>query len=254
MDHSVGLSEYLSTNGFLVIRYDSLNHVGLSSGNIDKFTMTIGEKSLLAVIHWLNDRGFYNIGLIAISLSARIAYQVVSKISLSFLITSVGVVNLRNTLKKALGFDYLRSSSEDFPSTLELKGYKLEAKNFFLDCLKHHWADLSSTIDRMKDFSAPFIVFIASDDVLIEQNEVLEMLSNIKSGCYKVYSLLGSPHDLSKNLIILRKFYSSITKAAIGLDIGKLNLFASIDEPEFEKITISTVNERRLKIKIASQS
>ncbi len=44
MDHFAGLAQYLSSNGFHVIRYDSLHHVGLSSGNINEFSMTIGKK------------------------------------------------------------------------------------------------------------------------------------------------------------------------------------------------------------------
>ena len=46
MDHFAGLVEYLSCNGFHVIRYDSVNHVGLSSGNIDEYTQRKSKRRI----------------------------------------------------------------------------------------------------------------------------------------------------------------------------------------------------------------
>ncbi|MCD9491244.1 activated long-chain acyl hydrolase LuxD [Photobacterium phosphoreum] len=255
MDHFAGLAEYLSTNGFHVIRYDSLNHVGLSSGEIDQFSMSVGKKSLLTVIDWLkSEHGIDQIGLIASSLSARIAYDIVADVNLSFLITAVGVVNLRNTLEQALKYDYLKMEIDEIPEDLNFDGYNLGSKLFVTDCFENNWDTLDSTINKTKNLNFPFIAFVANDDSWVQQHEVEELMNNINSDKTKIYSLIGSSHDLGENLIVLRNFYQSITKAAIALDSNLLGLASEIVEPQFEALTIATVNERRLKNTIKSKS
>ncbi|WP_413517086.1 activated long-chain acyl hydrolase LuxD [Photobacterium phosphoreum] len=255
MDHFAGLAEYLSTNGFHVIRYDSLNHVGLSSGEIDQFSMSVGKKSLLTVIDWLkSEHGIDQLGLIASSLSARIAYDIVADVNLSFLITAVGVVNLRNTLEQALKYDYLKMEIDEIPEDLNFDGYNLGSKVFVTDCFENNWDTLDSTINKTKNLNFPFIAFVANDDSWVQQHEVEELMNNINSDKTKIYSLIGSSHDLGENLIVLRNFYQSITKAAIALDSNLLGLASEIVEPQFEALTIATVNERRLKNTIKSKS
>ncbi|EHK9186169.1 acyl transferase [Vibrio vulnificus] len=250
MDHFAGLAEYLSENGFHVFRYDSLHHVGLSSGSIDEFTMTTGKNSLCTVYHWLQTKGTQNIGLIAASLSARVAYEVVSDLELSFLITAVGVVNLRDTLEKALGFDYLSLPIDELPNDLDFEGHKLGSEVFVRDCFEHHWDTLDSTLDKVANTSVPLIAFTANNDDWVKQEEVYDMLAHIRSGHCKLYSLLGSSHDLGENLVVLRNFYQSVTKAAIAMARGSLEIDVDFIEPSFEQLTIATVNERRLKANI----
>ncbi|WP_045418091.1 acyl transferase [Vibrio owensii] len=254
MDHFAGLAEYLSENGFHVFRYDSLHHVGLSSGSIDEFTMTTGKNSLCTVYHWLQTKGTQNIGLIAASLSARVAYEVISDLELSFLITAVGVVNLRDTLEKALGFDYLSLPIDELPNDLDFEGHKLGSEVFVRDCFEHHWDTLDSTLDKVANTSVPLIAFTANNDDWVKQEEVYDMLAHIRSGHCKLYTLLGSSHDLGENLVVLRNFYQSVTKAAIAMDGGSLEIDVDFIEPDFEQLTIATVNERRLKAEIESRT
>lgn len=254
MDHFAGLAEYLSSNGFHVIRYDSLHHVGLSSGNINEFSMSIGKDSLLTVIDWLKGRNIENLGLIAASLSARIAYEIANEIDLSFLVTAVGVVNLRDTLEKALKYDYLQLPIEQLPEDLDFEGHNLGSEVFVTDCFKHQWDTLGSTINKMKDLDIPFIAFTANDDNWVKQSEVLDLLISLNSEKCKLYSLIGSSHDLGENLVVLRNFYQSVTKAAIALDHGSLDLDVNMTEPRFEDITNVTVKERRLKNQIENES
>ncbi|KOY60782.1 acyl transferase [Photorhabdus heterorhabditis] len=254
MDHFAGLAEYLSQNGFHVIRYDSLHHVGLSSGTIDEFTMSIGKQSLLAVVDWLNTRNINNLGMLASSLSARIAYASLSEIHVSFLITAVGVVNLRYTLERALGFDYLSLPIDELPDNLDFEGHKLGAEVFARDCFDSGWEDLTSTINSMMHLDVPFIAFTANNDDWVKQDEVITLLSSMGSQQCKIYSLLGSSHDLGENLVVLRNFYQSVTKAAIAMDNGRLDIDVDIIEPSFEHLTIAAVNERRMKIEIENQA
>ncbi|GEK12287.1 acyl transferase [Aliivibrio fischeri] len=253
MDHFAGLAEYLSSNGFHVIRYDSLHHVGLSSGQIDEFSMSIGKHSLLIVVGWLRAKGIQNIGVIAASLSARIAYEVINDIDASFIITAVGVVNLRDTLEKALKYDYLHLPIEKLPDDLDFEGHNLGAKVFVADCLKNEWDTLESTLCAIKGLKIPFIAFTANDDSWVKQSEVIELIDSIESNNCKLYSLIGSSHDLGENLVVLRNFYQSVTKAALALDDGLLDLDIDIIEPRFEDVTSITVKERRLKIEIENE-
>ncbi|AZL87008.1 acyl transferase [Aliivibrio salmonicida] len=254
MDHFAGLAEYLSSNGFHVIRYDSLHHVGLSSGDINEFSMSIGKDSLLTVIDWLKGRNIEKLGLIAASLSARIAYEIANEIDLSFLVTAVGVVNLRDTLERALKYDYLQLPIEKLPEDLDFEGHNLGSEVFVTDCFKHKWDTLDSTINKMKNLDVPFIAFTANDDNWVKQSEVLDLLISLNSEKCKLYSLIGSSHDLGENLVVLRNFYQSVTKAAIALDNDSLDLDVNMTEPRFEDITSVTVKERRLKNQIENES
>lgn len=254
MDHFAGLAEYLSSNGFHVIRYDSLHHVGLSSGDINEFSMTIGKNSLLTVIDWLNERGINNLGLIAASLSARIAYEIANEIDISFLVTAVGVVNLRDTLERALKYDYLQLAIHDLPEDLDFEGHNLGSEIFVTDCFKHQWDTLDSTINKMKNSDVPFIAFTANDDNWVKQDEVITLINTLDPTKCKLYSLIGSSHDLGENLVVLRNFYQSVTKAAMALDKGSLDLDVIIIEPKFEEVTSVTVKERRLKSQIENES
>ena len=254
MDHFAGLAEYLSSNGFHVIRYDSLHHVGLSSGDINEFSMSIGKDSLLTVIDWLKGRNIEKLGLIAASLSARIAYEIANEIDLSFLVTAVGVVNLRDTLERALKYDYLQLPIEKLPEDLDFEGHNLGSEVFVTDCFKHKWDTLDSTINKMKNLNVPFIAFTANDDNWVKQSEVLDLLISLNSEKCKLYSLIGSSHDLGENLVVLRNFYQSVTKAAIALDNDSLDLDVNMTEPRFEDITSVTVKERRLKNQIENES
>ncbi|MGD6739456.1 acyl transferase [Photobacterium leiognathi subsp. mandapamensis] len=253
MDHFAGLAEYLTNNGFHVIRYDSLNHVGLSSGEIKQFSMSVAKHSLLSVIDWLKERNINKIGLIASSLSARIAYEVAAEIELSFLITAVGVVNLRSTLEKALKYDYLQMEVNTIPEDLIFEGHNLGSKVFVTDCFENNWDSLDSTVNKTKELDIPFIAFTSDGDDWVCQHEVKHLVSNVKSDKKKIYSLVGSSHDLGENLVVLRNFYQSMTKAAVSLDRQLVELVDEIIEPNFEDLTVITVNERRLKNKIENE-
>ncbi|GLR73871.1 acyl transferase [Aliivibrio sifiae] len=254
MDHFAGLAEYLSSNGFHVIRYDSLHHVGLSSGEINEFSMTIGKNSLLTVIDWLNERGINNLGLIAASLSARIAYEIANEIGISFLVTAVGVVNLRDTLERALKYDYLQLAIHDLPEDLDFEGHNLGSEIFVTDCFKYQWDTLDSTINRMRNSDVPLIAFTANDDNWVKQDEVITLINTLDPKKCKLYSLIGSSHDLGENLVVLRNFYQSVTKASMALDKDSLDLDVRIIEPRFEEVTSVTVKERRLKSQIENES
>lgn len=252
MDHFAGLAEYLSSNGFHVIRYDSLHHIGLSTGNIDEFTMTIGKDSLLSVVNWMKTRGLNNLGLIAASLSARIVFEVAKEIDLSFLITAVGVVNLRDTLTKALGDDYSQFEHEDLPDDFDFEGHNLNLRVFFSDFHKYNWETLDKS--KLKNFNIPFIAFNANNDNWVKKDDVIQAVSHINSDKCKLYTLIGSSHDLGENLVVLRHFYQSVTKAAVALDVGSIEIDVEINEPKFEALTTVTIQERRLKNKIESES
>ena len=82
----------------------------------------------------------------------------------------------------------------------------------------------------------------------------MDLLISLNSEKCKLYSLIGSSHDLGENLVVLRNFYQSVTKAAIALDNDSLDLDVNMTEPRFEDITSVTVKERRLKNQIENES
>lgn len=139
------------------------------------------------------------------------------------------------------------------PDDLDFEGHNLGSKVFVTDCLKNEWDTLGSTFKAVQGLNIPFIAFTANGDSWVNQSDVEKMIDNIDTTQCKLYSLIGSSHDLGENLVVLRNFYESVTRAAVALDKGSLDLDIEIVEPGFEDLTSTTVKERRLRNKIENE-
>jgi acyl transferase len=104
MHHFAPVALYGAYNGFRVCRYDPVNHVGLSDGELWNFTLGDSCDSLRAAIDWTFERTGQRPAVVATSLTARMAYQVAAETDrVARVITAVGVVNVRATLARVFG-------------------------------------------------------------------------------------------------------------------------------------------------------
>ena len=248
MDRQAGLALYLAHNGFDVYRYDPLNHVGLSSGEIEQHTMSLAMQSLELATDWL--RGHerdQRVGLIANSLSARVAYQCIARLNVDYLVTTIGVVNLRDKLARALGDDYTVYDVDALPPTLLFEKHDIESYAFAKDGHDNDWFPLDATCRLVSESRVPLLAFSVEQDDWIKQDEVKRMLEHYTNAPRALFSLQGSSHDLNNHLVALRRLCQKVTLAAIGMDADSqaVQLGTELDEPSFEDITVRAVQERR---------
>jgi acyl transferase len=246
MTHLSTLALYLASAGFVVYRYDPFNHIGLSSGSVRSFTMSSSLESMQIVVRSIlaQDLGSSQIGLVASSLAARVAYRMVAvEPSLSFLITIAGVVNLRDTLVQVLGTDWFEVNSKELPETIEVEGYPITAPPFCGDCVSEDWLSLESTKREIRTMKTRLTAFTASEDLWVRYEDSVEAHRSLLHPSSKNILLAGATHNSSNNPRTTRVLLNAVTDGALdAVAVGKRNG----GEPTFSTIVASALTERRL--------
>jgi len=245
MDHLCPLAMYLAMNGFDVYRYDALDHIGLSDGEILDFTMTAGLTSMRAAIAWLSaTAGTSSIGLIAMSLSARVAYRLVTEVdSVAFLLTAVGVVNLASTLRCVWGFDLAGTPLDQLPPFVDFEKHDIRTAHFCSDAHDRDWWSLDGTIAELRRFERPLVTFASLADDWVDAVEQRAALMEGPGMTRRIIELEGSAHDLGRNPAVARLFFTRTTQEIMKL--AGVPAEGEIAEPSFEAITACALGERR---------
>ncbi|MFB1479882.1 hypothetical protein [Corallococcus sp. RDP092CA] len=242
------LAMYLAYSGFEVFRYDPLDHVGLSSGGMEDFTMSKGLACMQQVIDWMREeRGLSGVGVVATSLSARIAYRLVARSSdVRFLVTAVGVTNLQYTLKQVFGVDYSTYAPEALPEFVTFEErHNVRAATFHADCVAHDWFAHATTVREVSSSATPIIAFIGSNDEWVREEDVRGALAS-GNGLRRLYNLTGSGHDLGNNPQVARYLFKEVARAADMVTEGKPEMTELELEPQFNVISEHSIRERRL--------
>lgn len=254
------MAAYLCANGFAVYRYDPLDHRGPSSGELADFTMTTGRYSMDQVLDWLaRERGVESLGVIATSLSARIAYRVASeRENVAYLVTAVGVTHLRATLERVFGVDHMASPPEQLPETVVFEErHHIRTLGFATDAHELGWNPAETTRAELDRASVPIVAFIARDDDWVLESEVEEALDLANHPERRMCKLEGSGHNLAKNPRIAQAMLRELTGAVMTLETGGEWLRAGLPpsfpaierEPTFEMLTAQVIAERRRSVR-----
>jgi acyl transferase len=245
MDHFAPMALYLARNGFATYRFDFLDHVGLSEGEMFHFTLGSALDSLARTIEFSSrEQGVEAVGVFATSISARIAYELLKECPrLSYVVSAVGVVNLRQTMALAFEDDYLSRPVADAPKYVEFERKKIDALNFYQDSRRRPWLTLDGTIEALAHAPQPIVNFTAADDRWVDENEVQEAFRRGNGGSRRILSLARSGHDFGRNAAVARTFLRRATEEAS--ELADLRLRA-VEEPSFEELADVQIQERRL--------
>ncbi len=254
MSHSAPLSLYLAHAGFDVIRYDPLNHVGASTGDMEDYTMSSGLDSLTLVAAWVRRRfPSQSIGLVANSISARLAYRLAAVNPLfDYLVTGVGVVHLAATLREALGADYAVMDSVDLPRHAEFENRRFLIGPFRDDGLANRWLDAATCRDELKGSTIPVVAFSAADDRWVDVGEIRSVMEGASHPGSRLRELVGSGHEIGANPAIARAFLTHLTETCVEL-CGSPRM-PGWREPTFREITQQVIQERRTERVVAPTS
>jgi acyl transferase len=243
MHHFSSLAMYAAYNGHASYRYDPVNHVGLSEGEMSEYTMTDGLESLRAAVDWAHARHGERVGVVATSLTARIALELAAESEhVAFVVCAVGVVHVRRTLISVFGTDYLGMAPGDLPELATFEGNRIRPAVFCADAHARDWGSLEGTTRALARVRQPVTNFIGSDDTWVDPDEVRAVFSKGHAGPRRLYTLARGAHDLGRNPAVAHAFLLKTTE-----EIGRLvDAEGAPVEPSFEALTNQALLERRL--------
>lgn len=246
MDQMGGLAANLVANGLVVYRYDSLDHVGMSDGEMLDFTLSTGLQSLEVVVDWVAKQ--YEggqVGLVATSLMGRIAYRFASQSEkISYLVTAVGVVHVRKTLKSVIGEDYSTYDADDLPLTVAFERQPVGARDFYNDFIDNNWLSKDVTSEELRKIDVPVTVFLANDDEWVDRTDIEDVIDPNSKSNRSIYIMEDCEHNFGKNLRSTEVFINRVSEIVCQQTVKNWN--DECVQLGFEKILDYAIKERRM--------
>ncbi|MFE1441628.1 hypothetical protein [Streptomyces sp. NPDC058739] len=235
------LTLMLAYNGATVYRFDALDHVGLSDGEIVDYSVTQLMEALTAVVDTVREReGVDAVSMVATSLSALPVLQFAAERGCADNIAlMLGVVNGRQTLVKVLDTDYLDWELDDLPERVQIDKHSVDPRPIVAETRSVNWWELSATVDALSALDVPVRNFVAADDDWVDIADV--RLAFEKSGRDQddVVEVAVSGHALLRNPVALKKLLTDVTRSVIPGEGEPLM-------PSFEEIVALRGSEREL--------
>lgn len=249
MHHFAPVALYGAHNGFFVCRYDPLNHVGLSEGQMWDFTLSDSLESLRAAVEWTCEHtGSANVIILATSLTARVAFELASQTDrVGAVVSAVGVTNVRATLANVFEDDYSRYPLDGLPEFAVFEGKKI-GREFVKDAHLHDWWSMESCIRAIKRIRQPLINFIGGNDTWVEASDVQHAFTEGANGPRRLLTLDRASHDLGRNASVARTFMLRTIEEVFKLE----SIAASPLEPSFEELMDRSLAERGLQKRSAN--
>lgn len=211
----ISTSYYLVNNGFTVLRYDCLNHLGESDGEIVNFTLLDMEVSMVSAIDFLEKKfGVNKIGVIASSLSGRTAFKVAAKEKrVEYLISLTSVVDLKNTVSSVYKEDLITGYSKGKRwGVIDMLGFELK-DDFLKEVIKNGYEDLQTTINDIKKIEVPIYYLVAGNDAWIKYEDVVSVYKNTKNSNSQLIKIPNALHQIQENPRLAQLTILKIVKA-----------------------------------------
>jgi hypothetical protein len=246
MRHMAPVTAYLAARGFTVYRCDFVDHVGLSQGAVEAFTMSGAARSLTALLEAMAEREpGDSFCVAAASLSMRIATRVAAEgPRVAGVVGIVGVVDARSTLRRVFGEDYAALPLERLHgehSVFEDK--RIEGHRFMSDFHAAGWGSLESTIADIRGLEIPIANFCAGDDEWVDLADVREAFDRGAGGPRRIFELPYGEHEFSLNPVAARTLLRGVTEQTAAICGGPAEAPA---EPDFHDLASQAICERRL--------
>jgi SAM-dependent methyltransferase len=156
----LGLSYLLAANGFRVLRYDSLDHVGEGAGEVHRAALGRMADDLRTVISYARRTwGQARIALVAFDLSARCALKIAGQdASTDLLILCNPIYDLRAELRLVHGHDLVGDYDLGVRRGIgNLFGMNVNLDQFLQDAVDARFVDLESSLRDVEQLRAPLV-------------------------------------------------------------------------------------------------
>jgi acyl transferase len=223
--------DYLTYNGFTVYRYDGIDSVGLSTGEIYDYTLGQSHRDLENVIDALFDENS-SFMLFSQSLSFPVAVrQAGADPRVQAVLGVLGVTSVRETLALILGIDmgpYL-ARDPSMPRVQRIFGHNVDAIHFVASMLDNQYVDEADTMRDVAALNCPLYLAASRSDEYVPYSSVVP-LQRIAERHGVFVSLTGTSH------MIGRSVEAGKALAALTVDFAR-SVVSADKEPDFPPIT-----------------
>lgn len=234
----VSTAYYLAYNNFTVIRYDCPNHIGESEGGIINFRLSDIENGLMAAINYAyKNFGKSEIGLIASSLSGRVAFKIANREKrIKYLLALTSVIDLKSTLSSLYKEDLIGEYKKGKRwGTLDILGF--EVKDDFLDeVIKDNYADLNSTICDIENIKIPVSYLVAENDAWVKYKDIKMVYEHTHNKESKLIKISGALHQIQENPRLAKIAILKILRACLIYAKQKDKSLRKVSQPPIHYI------------------
>ena len=212
----VPLAYYLAGNGFHVVRYDNVNHVGESDGDVTQFRLEDMELDLVAVLNYVADAWPGRpIGLVATSLAGRVALKVSGDTAhLKLLVLINGIMDVRHTLQAVHQEDLIGEHMAGIrKGIINILGLTIDADRWLSHAVQGGYADLSSTLRDAECLRTPLVLFHAEQDAWVDPASIQTVVTAAGPYLRHSYIVPAALHRLQESPRKARMVYRQIAKS-----------------------------------------
>jgi acyl transferase len=243
------IARHLAENGFVVYRSDLRNHVGLSEGDIEQFSMTEALDGLRTVAEKvLETEKVSKLIVVPASLSFRLAIRMAAQDeNVSGIIGLVGVVNTRYTLTQAFGTDFFALPRHEWPTYAEFEKYRISSVTFGPDCVDEGWLEFDSCIDELEHVQCPVTNFCGGNDKWVRVEDIRRAFASSWSAGRVLVEMPDVEHELARNPVAVNDMLREVARYALEArsEDGSYDRGASIVDLSFDAMAAQTIFERR---------
>jgi pimeloyl-ACP methyl ester carboxylesterase len=241
---------FLTGNGFSTCRFDYVDHVGASDGEILDFTLSSALEDLEAVIGAVRRRaGRASVGLLSFSLGSRVAFRALRRRrDVACVVSLVGVVNVRETLRRILGRDLVGDQLRDgfVAGDYDVLDYLVNGGRFFGDAVRAGWHSLDSTREDLAACAAPVVHISADDDAWVDMGEIEGVAATRGAPHGDVLVVRGASHRLEANPSATRVMLATAVRSFSEHLRGERASAEEVRIPAFRALVERNRLERRL--------
>lgn len=209
----VPLAYYLAGNGFHVVRYDNVNHVGESDGLVTQFRLEDMEKDLETVLDYVASQWPGRpIGLVATSLAGRVALKVAGRVShVRLLMLINGIMDVRHTLQAVHQEDLIGEHLAGVrKGVVNILGLTIDADRWLEHAVQAGYADLATTECDAERVQTPVVLFHAEQDAWVDPKSIASVAAAIGPNLRHSFEVPGALHRIQESPRKARTVYRQI--------------------------------------------
>ncbi|MGZ8393422.1 MAG: alpha/beta fold hydrolase [Nitrospira sp.] len=242
----VPLAYYLAGNGFHVVRYDNVNHVGESDGVVTQFRLQDMELDLETVLTYVAaEWPGRPIGLVATSLAGRVALKVTGKTPhVNLLVLVNGIMDVRHTLQAVHQEDLIGEHVAGVrKGVVNILGLTIDADRWLAHAVQGNYADLGTTQRDAERLRAPVVLFHAEHDAWVDPASIQAVEAAVGPHLRHSYVVPGALHRLQESPRKARMVYRQIAMSCRE-ELWPDRPLAKLNEPSHREIGVQNRFER----------
>ena len=242
----VPLAYYLAGNGFHVVRYDNVNHVGESSGDVTQFRLQDMELDLETVLNYVATAWPERpIGLVATSLAGRVALKITGRTDqLKLLVLINGIMDVRHTLQAVHQEDLIgQHLAGTRKGIVNILGLTIDADRWLSQAVQGDYADLASTRRDAERLRTPLVLFHAEQDAWVHPASIQAVVTAAAPNLRHSYVVPDALHRLQESPRKARMVYRQIAMSCME-ELWPHRPLAKLIEPSHREIGVQNRVER----------